>query len=317
MAEIFISYSRADCQVAAYLAARLEAEGWSVFWDPHVMPGEAWREVIEREAGAAGCIVVLWSDTSVKSRWVREEAGIGVERAVLVPALISHAKLPFGFSEIQTCDLSSWDGEAETAELADLLQSITALIGGRKSLTIRPAEMAIVVGRPQRWGDIGATINIACDLTNSLDRVVRLCWLDASATGPRQRSYYFVWKLLFDEARGGGEHVRRIDRTAQIEVRPGTSRVGIQFQAPTLSDEVEWPSGEYVFQLWGWADRKREGERANLRTEFTVQVPETAAAHLKRFLTADDATWQQLKPSDDAIGIPVLIADVRAGLAAH
>ncbi len=152
-------------------------------------------------------------------------------------------------------------------------------------------------------------------LVNALDRTVVVRWLEASAAGPHGRSYYFVWKVLYDTV-GETEHVRRIDRTAKIDVPAGGVETGVQIQAPTLSDEVAWTSGDYTFQLWGWADRKREGEPANLRTEFKVSVSDSAAKQVKWLLEADDATWERLQGSHDAIGIPVFIGNVRAGLPA-
>ena len=130
------------------------------------------------------------------------------------------------------------------------------------------------------------------------------------------RPVYEVMNKVLDDTIGETEHVRRIDRTAKIDVAAGSVETGVQLQAPTLSDEVAWPSGDYTFQLWGWADRKREGEPANLRTEFEVSVSDSAAKQVKWLLEADDATWERLQVSHDAIGIPAFIGNVRAGLPA-
>ena len=294
MTDVFISYAREDREVASRLATRLEAERWTVFWDPNVLPGEEWRKVIETAVRDARCVVVLWSGASIDSRWVQEEANLGIERNVLVPALLGPVKPPFGFGGVQACNLADWEGAPESSGLADLIRSITAIVGNRKSVTMWPLSLAIVIGRPTRWVDMGATFNITCRLVNALDRTAVIRWLEASAAGPHGRSSYFVWKVLYDTV-GKTEHVRRIDRTAKM---------------------VAWPSGDYTFQLWGWADRKREGEPANLRTEFEVSVSDSAAKQVKWLLEADDATWERLQVSHDAIGIPVFIGNVRAGLPA-
>lgn len=315
MTDVFISYAREDREVASRLATRLEAERWTVFWDPNVLPGEEWRKVIETAVRDARCVVVLWSGDSINSRWVQEEANLGIERNVLVPALLGPVKPPFGFGGVQACNLADWEGAPESSGLADLIRSITAIVGNRKSVTMWPLSLAIVIGRPTRWVDMGATVNITCRLVNALDRTAVIRWLEASAAGPHGRSYYFVWKVLYDTV-GETEHVRRIDRTAKIDVAAGSVETGVQLQAPTLSDEVAWPSGDYTFQLWGWADRKREREPANLRTEFEVSVSDSAAKQVKWLLEADDATWERLQVSHDAIGIPAFIGNVRAGLPA-
>ena len=65
MAGIFVSYSRADRDIAAKIVAALEAEGWTVWWDTRLIAGEQWDEVIEREINAASCVLVVWSPLSV------------------------------------------------------------------------------------------------------------------------------------------------------------------------------------------------------------------------------------------------------------
>jgi len=41
LADIFVSYSRQDKALVVPLVALLEAEGWSVWWDPDVHGGES------------------------------------------------------------------------------------------------------------------------------------------------------------------------------------------------------------------------------------------------------------------------------------
>jgi hypothetical protein len=170
--------------------------------------------------------------------------------------------------------------------------------GNRKSVTMWPLNLVIVIGRPKRWSDLGATVNMTCKFVNALDRTVTIQWLEASATGPNGRSYYFVWKVLYDTVKGGTEHVRRIDRTARIDVPAGSVETGVQLQVPTLSDEVAWPSGDYMLQLWGWDDRQRDGEPANLRTDFKISLSDSAAKQVKWLLEADDGTWERLQASE-------------------
>src|SRR5262245_29162157 len=101
MEDIFLGYAREDSERAGQLVARLKNEGWSIFWDVRVPTGEEFRDVLERKARNADCVVVVWSHTSVTKRWVRAEAEVGMERGVLVQALIDRVKPPFGFAEQQ------------------------------------------------------------------------------------------------------------------------------------------------------------------------------------------------------------------------
>ena len=59
--DIFISYSRDDQAVARQYADALKAEGFSVWWDTELRPGESFDAVIEAALRAAKAVVVLWA----------------------------------------------------------------------------------------------------------------------------------------------------------------------------------------------------------------------------------------------------------------
>jgi len=122
--QVFISYSREDQEVAAKVAKALEALGWSVFFDVEIRVGESWDERIERELNAAKAVVVLWSPTSVASRWVRNEARIGEAAQKLAPAQIAKANLPVEFSHVQAANLIGWNGDQEAPEWRRLVAQI-------------------------------------------------------------------------------------------------------------------------------------------------------------------------------------------------
>jgi hypothetical protein len=105
LADIFLSYARPDLEVARGIAADLETEGYSVFFDQHIGVGESWDALIESEIEAAKCVVVLWSATSRSREWVRNEARFGKQKGILCPALIESCVLPLEFNGMQTADL--------------------------------------------------------------------------------------------------------------------------------------------------------------------------------------------------------------------
>src|SRR5262249_8539694 len=74
VADIFISYSKQHPQPPRDLAAYLEREGYSVWWDTNLLAGEIFREVIDRELNAAKAVIVIWTRESVRSDWVLAEA---------------------------------------------------------------------------------------------------------------------------------------------------------------------------------------------------------------------------------------------------
>ncbi|MBC7943910.1 MAG: TIR domain-containing protein [Burkholderiales bacterium] len=128
MADLFVSYASADREKAQLLAETLIARGYSVWWDRTIPPGRIFDEVIQEALNAAKCVIVLWSQASVKSNWVKTEAAEAQARDILVPAIIENAPLPIEFKRIQSANLTDWDGETRHREFAGLLKSIELMV---------------------------------------------------------------------------------------------------------------------------------------------------------------------------------------------
>ena len=95
------------------LVRLLETGGWDVFWDRTIPPGETWHSSIGRNLDQANCIMVAWSEHSIGSDWVREEADEGKRRRILIPLLIDDVLPPLGHRSVQASDLIGWDGDPE------------------------------------------------------------------------------------------------------------------------------------------------------------------------------------------------------------
>jgi hypothetical protein len=124
MADVFLSYAREDSARAEQVARGLEANGLDVFWDNEIPPGATWADHIEQKLSQCKALIVLWSADSTKSQWVREEARMGRDKGVLIPAMIDAVPAPFGFGEVQAADLSRWNGEAEHPQWQRLLNAV-------------------------------------------------------------------------------------------------------------------------------------------------------------------------------------------------
>ncbi len=129
MSDIFISYASEDRPRAQMLAQILESQGWSTFWDRTIPISKTWREVIEKQLNEARCVIVIWSKSSIGSKWVQEEAEEGQRRGILFPALIENVLPPIGFRSIQAADLSDWDTTEPTQAVHRLIADIAGLIG--------------------------------------------------------------------------------------------------------------------------------------------------------------------------------------------
>lgn len=113
MADVFLSYAREDRERAEQIARGLEGAGLDVFWDNEIPPGQTWADYIETKLTQCKALIVLWSEHSTKSQWVREEARMGRDKGVLIPVMIDSSQPPFGFGEVQAANLSGWNGEAD------------------------------------------------------------------------------------------------------------------------------------------------------------------------------------------------------------
>jgi hypothetical protein len=133
MAEIFISYARADRGRAETLAQALVQQGFSVWWDREIPPGRTFDEVIEEALADAKCVVVLWSRESVKSEWVKTEAAEAAKRRILVPILADEVTIPLEFRRVQSARLTDWQRLTANPDWTQVTQALAGLVGRTSS----------------------------------------------------------------------------------------------------------------------------------------------------------------------------------------
>jgi TIR domain len=122
---VFISYSKQHPEPTRDIAAYLESQGYSVWWDTNLTSGEIFREVIDQELDAADAVIVIWTADSVDSDWVRSEAQHAVRQNKLIP--------------LRTKDLDVWRipkpyGELQTGIVDDreaILKAVRRVLGGK------------------------------------------------------------------------------------------------------------------------------------------------------------------------------------------
>jgi formylglycine-generating enzyme required for sulfatase activity len=130
MSDIFISYSSKDRGKAKDIAEALKRQGFSVWWDRSILPGETFDTVIEEALEAAKCVIVLWSKTSVYKEWVRTEASEGKQRGILIPVLIERdVKIPLAFRLMQVADFRDWEGKLPHPGFDNLLKAVAGILG--------------------------------------------------------------------------------------------------------------------------------------------------------------------------------------------
>lgn len=147
MADVFLSYARPDREPAAKIARLLADDGWTVFWDQVIPPGETWDTYIGRALANAACVVVLWSSHSISSSWVREEANEAKKRGILLPILIDDVEPPIGFRLFQALDLRDWRGEQGGEALEELLGHVRRTLAVQRLNAAHPTESKTPVAR--------------------------------------------------------------------------------------------------------------------------------------------------------------------------
>jgi tetratricopeptide (TPR) repeat protein len=152
MVDVFVSYASQDRETVRPIVEAIKALGWTVWWDRQINAGSAFDREIEKAIDDAGCIVVIWSEASIDSEWVRTEANEGLEKKLLVPVSIEPVRPPLAFRRIQTIDMASLDNISELAEAISRFVAIkagadsdqTPYIGREKELALLNTRVAQV-----------------------------------------------------------------------------------------------------------------------------------------------------------------------------
>jgi len=103
--DVFVSYAREDRACAERLAEALAACGLRVWWDRDIDVGADFAALIETRLQSCRSVIVLWSEHSVRSAFVKDEATRALDASKLHPVRIADVPLPLGFGQIQTADL--------------------------------------------------------------------------------------------------------------------------------------------------------------------------------------------------------------------
>jgi TIR domain/Sel1 repeat len=144
LADIFISYSSPDRAKARALAEAIQQKGWSVWWDRKIPFGKSFDQVIEQELEAARCVVVVWTNASIASDWVKTEAAEGARRHVLLPVFMDEVKIPLEFRRLQAANLTNWQAGSPNSEFDQLMRHVGEMLGQptmaepRKENSFRP-----------------------------------------------------------------------------------------------------------------------------------------------------------------------------------
>lgn len=95
------------------------------------MPGVEWRTYIKNSIDNLAAVVVLWTETSVRSESVMSEALQAVKQDKLVNSLHGITQPPYPFHEINGAGLDSWEAGLPHAGWEKLIATLDALIAAK------------------------------------------------------------------------------------------------------------------------------------------------------------------------------------------
>ena len=124
MARIFLSYARADVDCARKLADMVGRAGHDVWWDRELHGGSRFTSEIDKALRDAEAVIVLWSEASVESAWVQDEAAEGRDSNRLVPVVVDAVRPPLGFRQYQAIDLTDLRTGDQPRQLEELLRAV-------------------------------------------------------------------------------------------------------------------------------------------------------------------------------------------------
>jgi hypothetical protein len=176
VARVFLSYDHEDSRKAEAIVTALEQHGHPVWVDRQIAGGVQYGTEIESALERCDAVVVLWSERSVRSAWVRDEAAVGRDLGKLVPVSLDKVQPPMGFRQFQTIGLADWKSAGRARNLQELLSAVERLSTGdsaaapQLSKLPKPLSKSITIG-----GTVGALLLIV---------VATLMWQQRAYSGP-------------------------------------------------------------------------------------------------------------------------------------
>jgi TolB-like protein/Tfp pilus assembly protein PilF len=327
MADIFISYARPDRARIESLAVALEAEGFSLWWDRQIEGGAEFAQSIEAELRAAKAVIVAWSEQSLASHWVRDEADFAREESKLLPLSLDGVPPPLGSRQLHTIDFSHWDDTRTHPAFLELVQSVGAAVPTttRRSAPQQEPAVQAVARKPcvaiLPFANMSTDEEIEFIADGLTEDIITLLSSNRHLSVPARTSV-FAFKGQSVDIRGVGESlgaryivegsVRKIGTRARVTVQLIAAESGEHIWAKkfdltledlmeSCDDIVEKIAGSLFAQLtWAEADRS---EHAPPETLGAWEYCQRAAARIGRAVGSVKTMHQCISELDKALAI--------------
>ena len=319
--DVALSYAGEDRVQAKELAKRIQTAGYSVFYDEFEdLWGDDLSVKLDEIYGKQSRFCVIFvSSHYLKKPWTNQERKRILARAMqqdtkyLLPIRLDDSELPGVPSVVAYKDLRE-------SSMDEIFESLKRILGPPPSVTEqlmkRRPEDIIVRMHPRNF--LGIVVqkdnvetprfNLDCHLINESRKPARVQRLEASVTPSGKRGIQFTWNLFYEFLPGGQVMVKTAD-AATLELEPEASQMlGVQFMGPRLDWELQWPAGEYAFDILGWVNRSPREPEANLRTRYQVEISPMESQGLNYWAeSALESDWERLNDPHNAVALPATI----------
>jgi hypothetical protein len=125
----FLSYNKADKEVARSIGAQMTLSGIEVWFDEwEIQAGDSIPGKLDEGLAAFNAFVLVWSADAVQSNWVRKELRSAIMRAIndksvkIVPCLLDETPLPPLIADLRGIDFSD-----RHSGIDELLKDLTGI----------------------------------------------------------------------------------------------------------------------------------------------------------------------------------------------
>lgn len=223
--KVFISYSHADTQFADWLAEELAGSDIDVWIDKqNIKVGDSIIGKIAEGIRAADFLIVVLSQASVQSRWVREELDAATMRTIedrhafVLPVLIEECEIPSLLQHRKYADFTD-DSQRAFRELLDV-------IAGDDAPAVEPVtreEPGLLVDLKRVRADLASALGIPPDQLRIVPKRPGLLLVDMP---PEAADQLVAWhadgSLLIPSL-----ELRAVKITGQVVVPPSSASSGL------------------------------------------------------------------------------------------
>ena len=242
MSHIFISYSRRDLEFCELLERDLEAKNFQVWRDQSdIRGGQDWARAIESGVGQAYALLVLVSQHSVASEWVRKEIEFSQLGEIdVIPLKLDESETPAEISHAQdikfngATDLVGPDfREQYDPQFAELVRSLQKLnprsIYLKQLRSPNPAQRADAVRGLSNKPDARSESILVDVLRQEVEPLVRFELTRALGKAQSKQARVPIENLLTDDS-----------QTADVRAAAATAlgRIGDQSSIGALADRI-------------------------------------------------------------------------------